>query len=471
MSYKLKLVLVITILLTITFSLGASIIIYRTYQQSFEREEKEAVESLQRVRGIIGIVADGNEEFDDESIIEMMKKLESEGESSDIYMLYKDEAVLYSSGQASKDVDIKKIKNGIKGDDDIYVYYKKEKKSIRYIVCSSCLTVENNKYYLCFIKDAEHINEMRRSMLRIYRNSFLVIVFVTIITTWIVSSIMVRPLSKLAKATNAIADGNYSYRSNIKRLDEIGSLSQDFDRMAESMEENVELLEESAREKDRFMGAFTHELKTPMTSIIGYSELLMTQELSDEDKEDALDYIHSEAKRLENLSLKLLQLFVMDKDKVEFAKCSPMEITKDIVEHLKPELKEAGIDISLKTEKGYALLEQDLVRTLIINLIDNSRKAIEGNGHIEVEQSMTEDGTIIAISDDGKGMPEEAIKKVTEAFYRVDKARSRAQGGAGLGLSIVAKIIELHNGSLDIQSELGKGTRIEVTLRGGRINE
>ena len=80
-------------------------------------------------------------------------------------------------------------------------------------------------------------------------------------------------------------------------------------------------------------------------------------------------------------------------------------------------------------------------------------------------------GTIIAISDDGKGMPEEAIKKVTEAFYRVDKARSRAQGGAGLGLSIVAKIIELHNGSLDIQSELGKGTRIEVTLRGGRINE
>ena len=436
MSYKLKLVLVITILLTITFSLGASIIIYRTYQQSFEREEKEAVESLQRVRGIIGIVADGNEEFDD-----------------------------------SKDVDIKKIKNGIKGDDDIYVYYKKEKKSIRYIVCSSCLTVENNKYYLCFIKDAEHINEMRRSMLRIYRNSFLVILFVTIITTWIVSSIMVRPLSKLAKATNAIADGNYSYRSNIKRLDEIGSLSQDFDRMAESMEENVELLEEAAREKDRFMGAFTHELKTPMTSIIGYSELLMTQELSDEDKEDALDYIHSEAKRLENLSLKLLQLFVMDKDKVELAKCSPMEITKDIVEHLKPGLKEAGIDISLKTEKGYALLEQDLVRTLIINLIDNSRKAIEGNGHIEVEQSMTEDGTIIAISDDGKGMPEESIKKVTEAFYRVDKARSRAQGGAGLGLSIVAKIIELHNGSLDIQSELGKGTRIEVTLRGGRINE
>ena len=296
-------------------------------------------------------------------------------------------------------------------------------------------------------------------------------IFVTIITTWIVSSIMVRPLSKLAKATNAIADGNYSYRSNIKRLDEIGSLSQDFDRMAESMEENVELLEEAAREKDRFMGAFTHELKTPMTSIIGYSELLMTQELSDEDKEDALDYIHSEAKRLENLSLKLLQLFVMDKDKVELAKCSPMEITKDIVEHLKPGLKEAGIDISLKTEKGYALLEQDLVRTLIINLIDNSRKAIEGNGHIEVEQSMTEDGTIIAISDDGKGMPEEAIKKVTEAFYRVDKARSRAQGGAGLGLSIVAKIIELHNGSLDIQSELGKGTRIEVTLRGGRINE
>jgi signal transduction histidine kinase len=84
---------------------------------------------------------------------------------------------------------------------------------------------------------------------------------------------------------------------------------------------------------------------------------------------------------------------------------------------------------------------------------------------------MVEDGVKIVISDNGKGMPEEATKKVTEAFYRVDKARSRAQGGAGLGLSLVKKIIELHNGSLDISSELGKGTSVTVILRGGTIIE
>ena len=471
MSYKLKLILVITILITVTYSIGASVIIYRTNKDSFERAEKEAVENQQRIRGVLGLVAEESQNLDDKTLIDMMNKMEPEGVSSDAYILYKEETVLFHSGQTSVNTDIDIIRNGIKCEDDIYVYYVKEKKYIRYIVCSSSINVEGCQFILCYIKDTAEINQMRNSMLKIYRNSFLGILFVTIIAIWIISGIMVRPLSKLARATNAIADGNYSYRTDIKRLDEIGSLSRDFDRMAESMEENVELLEESAREKDRFMGAFTHELKTPMTSIIGYSELLMTQSLNDEDREDALGYINSEAKRLENLSLKLLQLFVMDKDKVELTKCSPKEITTDIVEHMRPGLKKVGIEIGVKTESGYALLEQDLVKTLIINLIDNSRKAIEGTGHIYVEQSMTEDGTIIVISDDGKGMPKDSIKKVTEAFYRVDKARSRAQGGAGLGLSIVSKIIELHNGDMNIRSKLGEGTSIEVTLRGGRADE
>ena len=471
MSYKLKLILVITILITVALSLGATMIIYRTYRDSFEREEKVAVDDLQKVRELLGVVAGGRDDVDDEVLIEIMKKMQPEGASSDIYTLYKGSERIYTSGDFAFTPDIDRIQSGIKGEDDIYDFYMKEKKSISHIVCSSSITVDDNVYIISLFKDMSSINAMRSSMLRIYRNTFLGIVLVTVIATWIISTLMVRPLSKLTKATNAIAGGDYAYRSNIKRLDEIGSLSYDFDRMAESMEENIELLEESAREKDRFMGAFTHELKTPMTSIIGYSELLRTQELSDEDKEDALDYINSEAKRLENLSLKLLQIFVMDKDKIELAKCSPKKLAEDVVEHMRQGLADAGVEISLMTEEGYALLEQDLVKTLLINLIDNSRKAIEGEGHIKVEQLMTDDGVSFSVSDDGKGMPEESIQKVTEAFYRVDKARSRAQGGAGLGLSIVSKIVEIHNGELEIKSTLGEGTTIEVVLRGGRADE
>jgi signal transduction histidine kinase len=175
-------------------------------------------------------------------------------------------------------------------------------------------------------------------MLKIFMSSYIIIIIITIIASWILANILVTPLSRLTKATREIADGNLSYRTNINRLDEIGDLSRDFDEMARQLEENVSLLEEAAEEKDRFMGAFTHELKTPMTSIIGYAELLRTQELDQEDKEDALGYIYSEAKRLENMSLKLLQIFVSDKEKLDLKVCSPKEIVEDIVTHLRPQL-------------------------------------------------------------------------------------------------------------------------------------
>lgn len=471
MSYKLRLSLIITILITLSFSLGVTVIIFRTYTAAIEREEKAAVDNCQMVKGLLGISIDGNDEITDSSLVKIMDRLKPKEDSSNAYFLYNEVKLLYSSGEDLESPDISKIRSGIKGNDDIYVYHVKEKRGIKSIVCSSSIMVEGKKYIFSFCKDTSHIIEMRSSMLKIYRNAFIGVVTITIIAIFIISTLMVRPLSKLKKATNEIAEGNLSYRSNIKRLDEIGDLSRNFDRMAESMEENVEKLEENAEEKDRFMGAFTHELKTPMTSIIGYSELLRTQELSDEDKENALNYIYSEAKRLENMSLKLLQLFVMDKDQLDLSKCRPKEIVEETVSHLRPTLEEAEIDITAKTEDGFAYLEPDLVKTLLINLIDNGRKAIEGPGHISVEQMVADEGVRFIVSDSGKGMPEDAIKKVTEAFYRVDKARSRAQGGAGLGLSIVSKIIELHHGDMEIHSELGKGTSIEVILRGGTEDE
>ena len=115
------------------------------------------------------------------------------------------------------------------------------------------------------------------------------------------------------------------------------------------------------------------------------------------------------------------------------------------------------------------MLEPDLVKSLVINLVDNARKATEKGGNIYILSTMTDTGCAIRVVDNGRGMPQEAISKITEAFYRVDKSRSRAQGGAGLGLALCRQIVELHGGKMEFESILGKGTSVKVTLNGGAV--
>ena len=354
------------------------------------------------------------------------------------------------------------------GDDEgISVNYKSSEDGLKYIISSSKMIVGKDVYIMCICRNIEQVLNMRSRLYNIFVRSFLIVLVATAIVSWLLSVMLVKPLSDLMKATREIASGNLSYRSNIRTTDEIGELSRDFDEMTDQLEHNMELLKEAAEEKDRFMGAFTHELKTPMTSIIGYAELLRTQNLDKEDRDDALEYIYSESKRLESMSLKLLQIFVSNKEKIDLKEVSPKDMVEDIVIHLTPSLEEQSISISCTTQEGTVFIEPDLVRTLILNLIDNGRKAMEKAGHIQVDQTLDEEGVRFVISDNGKGMPKEALDHITEAFYRVDKSRSRAQGGAGLGLALVSKIVELHNGTIDFSSEEGEGTVVTVFLKGG----
>ena len=113
-------------------------------------------------------------------------------------------------------------------------------------------------------------------------------------------------------------------------------------------------------------------------------------------------------------------------------------------------------------------MEPDLMRSIITNLIDNAGKAIETEGEIKISSNMTENGCIIQVKDNGKGMPQYAINRITEAFYRVDKSRARKKGGAGLGLALCAKIVEIHKGKIDIDSKEGRGTVITIYIEGGR---
>ena len=217
------------------------------------------------------------------------------------------------------------------------------------------------------------------------------------------------------------------------------------------------------------MADFSHEMKTPMTSIIGYADLLRSQVLTPDEQMDAANYIFSEGKRLEALGLKLLDMLSLDQSKLQLVPAHPADLVAGLLEHLKRLYAQKGIALQYRTEEGVCYLEPDLFKTLLVNLMDNARKALDSGGNIYVWQEMLPDGCRVRVLDNGRGIPPEALAHLTEAFYRVDKSRSRAQGGAGLGLSLCNEIVQLHGGTMQFESRVGNGTVVTVELKGGRV--
>lgn len=356
----------------------------------------------------------------------------------------------------------------------------------RYLRISGGFSIGAQTLSLDTVHDISELYENRARQQNAYRFIFLLTMLLCAGLAYSMALILTRPLTRLSRGAREIADGNFSFRSEIRSDDEIGRLSQDFDRMADRIEENVQMLEESVKAQERFVSSFTHELKTPMTSVIGYADLLRSQELSEEERCDAANYIFMEGKRLERLSLKLMEIYVAKEGNIRLSFQDPGAIAEDVAAHLRPIYRDRNISLETRCERGTCRLEPDLFRSLLVNLIDNAGKAIgeEGHGraisekgrgetireegHIFVAVHMTKDGCVLLVEDDGPGIPEEAKVHLTEAFYRVDKSRSRKQGGAGLGLTLCANIAELHGGILTFENCEGGGTRVRVELRGGR---
>ena len=218
--------------------------------------------------------------------------------------------------------------------------------------------------------------------------------------------------------------------------------------------------------QENFMGAFAHELKTPMTAIIGFADLLRQGNLDENTRMTAANYIFTEGRRLEKLSFKLLDLIVLKKDSIVMKRVWLNRYLDEIERALSPSLRDKGIRLVCRAEQAKAVLEPDLVKSVLYNLIDNASKAMDSGGIIGVKATAIPGGCQFYVADNGRGMEEKELARITEAFYRVDKSRSRAQGGAGLGLALCKQIVELHNGSIHFDSKPGAGTQVTVTLYG-----
>lgn len=336
-----------------------------------------------------------------------------------------------------------------------------------FLHAASPLALEDGILYL---ENCREVSELFRSRSEQYQSFFSLMLALTGAVgalSLAVAAMLVRPLGRLSAAARQMAEGDLSQRVRVDGDDEIAQLSADFNVMAHRIQRQVAELKAAQRRQEDFIGSFAHEIKTPLTSIIGYADLLRSRPASEEQVRESAGYIFNEGRRLEALSRKLLDLIVLDRQDFPLRPVPLDAFLHRVAGAMEPPLQQAGIRLSVRAEGVPALMEPDLMESVCVNLLDNARKAMEHGGEVLLEGLAEADGACIQVTDRGKGIPGSELERVTEAFYMVDKSRSRAQGGAGLGLALCRRIAELHGGTLEIESEPGRGTRVRVHLKGG----
>ena len=332
---------------------------------------------------------------------------------------------------------------------------------------SVILGPDDRVVYLGSYHDITSVFQERDAHFRLFGNTVLVTMLLCSILMFFLSRWLTRPLRTLSRAARRIADGKYSERAAVTSGDEAGDLARDFNTMADALERKITELEDEANRRESFIASFAHELKTPMTSIIGYADMLRSIQLEPEKHFLAANYIFSEGKRLESLSLKLLDILVLQKTDFALKPLSAAQLAKETAGLYFPVLQESGLRIEICCEDRPVQAEPDLFKTLLINLLDNARKASDPGSCIRISGTQSENDYLLTVQDYGRGIPEEELPRITEAFYMVDKSRARAQNGAGLGLAICAQIAEIHGARLSIESKLGNGTAVTIRLKGG----
>lgn len=207
------------------------------------------------------------------------------------------------------------------------------------------------------------------------------------------------------------------------------------------------------------LGALTHEMKTPMTAIIGFSGSLLSMPLTEEGRMEAAYEIYEAAKRTERLSQKMMQLISLQEGNAAVQQ-RQVDARELLVRVCAAMPKDAAFELAVHTETLTG--DPDLLFCFLTNVVDNAIKASPAHAVIRLSASKEGRRQVLAVADAGGGIPADKIPLVTEPFYRVDKARRRKLGGAGLGLSLCRMIAEAHGGQLEIQSAVGKGTTVSM---------
>lgn len=465
MKLSQKIFLCTLIITMLTFSIGGYFLISAVFQSALNRETNAALEENKMLHSYFGAVLStaATENQGKAAMLNISESIVAHFTNDKLLIRIsdKDQNAIAQSDDTSFDKDLLK-----QLEDDSLAYKIIEYDGGYFIQTASILQTFNGKTYIETVHDISLIFTNRQNLLFFYRKLIFCMLaanglLVSLMTLWTLS-----PLKRLSNTTRKIAKGKYDERAMIHTKDEIGLLAEDFNKMADSLESKILDLEATTISQRDFIGSFAHEVKTPLTSIIGYADMLRSKKMTEENRVLAADYIFNEGKRLETLSLKLLDLLVVKNHDFEMKQVNMKELFQDIEGIMGPVLAGSNITLSISAEDTQIRVEPDLMKTLILNLVDNARKAISESGVISLTGKRTSvDRFMIVVRDNGKGIPGKELSRITEIFYMVDKSRARGKG-VGIGLSLCKEIVELHGGEMKFESQVDIGTSVYLDLRG-----
>lgn len=465
MKFRTKLTICVTMLLSLVYGIAGTLLIYVTFQKSLDMEKNKGMRSYQMLRSTLVVANNISEQSNVEDVTNVLSRLAAQGGDWAALRLYREDKVLFRSGEsfifdktlADKCTETKCSMRVLTNN------------GIQYHQITGAFHIGSELIYLDAVYDISGVYTMRETQLQVYRVIFAAVAIVSAIVSYLLAYILTKPLGYLSKISRKIAQGNLNLRAEVNSRDEMQELAVSFNSMADSLIEKIHELEDTMHRQEAFMGSFAHELKTPMTSIIGYADMLRSCELTEEEQREAAGYVFSEGQRLESLSLKLLDLLVLRRQDFKLQRKSPSQLLEEVAKLMEHNQYRYPITMRYRAQEGECMLEPDLFKSLLMNLIDNAIKSMdERGGVVSVHIEMLDDGCRCVVRDTGRGIPQEEINRITEAFYRVDKSRSRRQGGVGLGLALCQEIVRLHKGTIKFASEPDSGTTVAVLLRGGR---
>ncbi len=478
MKFADKLFFAIIALLTLIFTIFGTWMLSSYFQRVLNREIEQGETQSRMFQYLFEMtyqsVSDYGEDYAIkrtlDNVIDSVEKGETRcfvlSETGEYY--YGENFVKNTNEEAVRELISRLRENEKAGNNEVgYIHGIREGKDGYYLFHICAADAGKQRLYQGICRDLTTIYEDRQSLLNQYRLALSLLLVAGAAGAYILSRYMTRPISSLERVAGRIAEGNYELRSRYQARDEIGALASRFNSMADRLVEQMQSKELEAKQQEDFTAAFAHELKTPLTSIIGYADMLNTIELSEAEKREAYYYIYSQGKRLESLSHKLLELVSMEKHPLEKKPISTKRLEENLRITMRPIFERRGIRGRIAMGRGTVYGDFELLLSLFYNLMDNAVKAMEAGGFVLLKGVALSGAYEVKVIDNGRGIPKEEIARITEAFYMVDKSRSRKEGGAGIGMALCQKIILLHGGSLQIESKLGEGTVVRLLFPTG----
>lgn len=464
MKFSIKLVGFTTIIIALLFSIGGFVFVNNNFNHSLDYTVKQntaqhIVERYSVESNFVNTILNTTELSDDD--------VKNIGNELTRYLGFIDRQIgIYkSSGQPVFTSIVPKISDEILNEaiNSPNEYMIRKIGDENYMLISSPITISVTSFQVLSVYNMDGVFAERDRQIKSFILLDIAIILISVVFIVIFSLFLTAPIKRLNFISKKIANGAYSERAEIKATDEIGELGASFNSMAQAVENKIIALNTALTARDDFVASFSHELKTPMTAIIGYADVLRTMECDKEITIKSANYIFHESKRLQTLSLKLMNLMTLTDENVSLAPISAKKFFNQLFKDIKQTLGETILDANI--EDKTVIAEEVLLDSLVRNLISNAKKSNPKDNKIVINGKMVDGKYQISVIDKGCGIQKEELPFVTEPFYMVDKVRARGTGGNGLGLFIAQKIAGFHHSTLEFESEAGIGTTVRFCLR------